>query len=85
MQHKTQLGGNKFIPKVRVFKPDGQTLAWFVFYVGLDPDPSSNPGTGEAQMQRSEHKVKNGFDVQITRRSADGKLIVRKHDFHLKL
>jgi hypothetical protein len=32
MQHKTQLGGNKFISKVRVFKPDVGSLPYMLFY-----------------------------------------------------
>jgi hypothetical protein len=32
MQHKTQLGGNKFISKVRVFKPDAGSLPYVLFY-----------------------------------------------------
>ncbi|KAF1849711.1 uncharacterized protein K460DRAFT_257900, partial [Cucurbitaria berberidis CBS 394.84] len=38
MQHKRQFGGNRFISKVRIFKPDGATLPYIIFYV--DPNPA---------------------------------------------
>ncbi|OAL48528.1 hypothetical protein IQ07DRAFT_655006 [Pyrenochaeta sp. DS3sAY3a] len=43
MQHKNQLGGNRFLSKVRVFKNDQGSLPYLVFYV----EPT--PATGSAQ------------------------------------
>ncbi|KAH7084615.1 hypothetical protein BKA63DRAFT_528584 [Paraphoma chrysanthemicola] len=88
MQHKTQLGGNKNIPKVRVFKPDGQTLAWFIFYIGADPDPNSNPetgeATGEAMVENVGGRPSDAYDVQIIKRG-DGGNVIREHVFRAKL
>jgi hypothetical protein len=43
MTHKNQLGGNKFISKVRVFKPDQGSFPYMLFYV--DGPAPSVPGT----------------------------------------
>jgi hypothetical protein len=45
MQHKRQLGGNKYISKVRVFKEEkAGSLPYLLFYVqGPDPAPTPTP------------------------------------------
>ncbi|KAF1357235.1 hypothetical protein EJ07DRAFT_129930 [Lizonia empirigonia] len=43
LQHKEQLGGNKVISKVRVFKNDAMTLPYMVFYV---EDASTGSASG---------------------------------------
>ena len=37
LQHKDQLGGNRYIEKVRLFKPPGASLPYLLFYVAKDP------------------------------------------------
>jgi hypothetical protein len=37
LQHKEELGGNRYIEKVRVFKPPGASLPYLLFYVAKDP------------------------------------------------
>jgi hypothetical protein len=85
MQHKTQLGGNKFIPTVRVFKPDGNSLAWFVFYIGPDPDPTSNAASEEVLIRRAKERLSVVHDTHVTKRRDDGRNVVREHVFRLRL
>jgi hypothetical protein len=68
MQHKTQLGGNKFISKVRVFKPDTSSLPYMLFYA------DGIAASGE-----------QGDEVRVTKRSDDGKNILREHVLHVKI
>ena len=56
MQHKERLGGDKYISKVRVFKNDGLTMPYMLFYV-QDPgaaamDASDN---GVMEVMRNTH------------------------------
>jgi len=53
MQHKVQLGGNKYIDRVRIFMPG---LPWLVFYV-KDVAPAPEPGS-EARMGNSIEELK---------------------------
>jgi hypothetical protein len=71
MQHKRQLGGNKFISKVRVFKPENHgPYSYLLFYVagpvGCAPPPVEATGSG-------------GDTGRVVRRSEDGRKIVREH------
>jgi hypothetical protein len=71
MQHKTQLGSNRFISKVRVFKPDVRSLPYMLFYAdGVAAD--SQTGVGH-------------FEGYVTKRSKDGKNTLREHIFRLKV
>jgi hypothetical protein len=76
MQHKKQLGGNKFISKVRVFKPDQGSLPYMLFYAdGKAPDSASTP--------RAHAQEDNDVDVHIVKRSDAWKGIVREHVFRV--
>jgi hypothetical protein len=69
MQHKIQLGGNRFISKVRVFKPDIGSLPYMLFYAdGM----AAGPQSGE---ERNE--------VRVFKRSDDGKNILREYVLRL--
>jgi hypothetical protein len=82
MQHKKQLGGNKFISKVRVFKPDQGSLPYMLFYAdGKAPDSAFTP-------REHAHEDGEGFydDVgaHIVKRSDTWKGIVREHVFRVE-
>jgi hypothetical protein len=80
MQHKRQLGGNKFISKVRVFKSEkAGSLPYFLFYV---EGPASS--TGSALENRDNEGPKIVPEQRVTR-SVDGRSIVREHVFRAKL
>jgi hypothetical protein len=71
MQHKRQLDGNKFISKVRVFKPENHgPYSYLLFYVagpvGNAPPPVGAAGSG-------------GDMARVVGRSEDGRKIVREH------
>ena len=77
MQHKNQLGGNRFISKVRVFKPDDATLPGLVFYV--DPNPAPD---GLVSRNASNGSIRSDTgSSRMVRRSADGKSVMREHRF----
>jgi hypothetical protein len=84
MQHKRQLGGNKFISKVRLFKSDKSgSLAFFVFYVdGPVPAPEPSPVTSVEKLRARDNV---GEAEVAVKRSADGKNFVREHVFRVKL
>jgi hypothetical protein len=92
MAHKKQLGGNKFISKVRVYKPDQGSFPYMVFYVdGPAPsDPSPTPqvrsGASEEVVARQNKSVKTSIvNTQIVKRSGDGKSVLREHLLRAKL
>jgi hypothetical protein len=71
MQHKIQLGGNRFISKVRVFKPDIGSLPYMLFYAdGMAAGPQS-------EEERNE--------VRVFKRSDDGKNILRERILRLEI
>lgn len=78
MQHKQQLGGNRFIYKVRVFKNEQSgSLSYFCFYVNPNPAPEGSDmmlsGRGAA------HLGGVGQTSRVVNMSADGKDRVREH------
>jgi hypothetical protein len=71
MQHKRQLGGNKFISKVRVFKPENHgPYSYLLFYVA-GPAESPPPPVGAAGSVEDTGRV--------VQRSEGGGKIVREH------
>jgi hypothetical protein len=88
MQHKRQLGGNKFISKVRLFKSDKPgSLAFFLFYVdgpAPAPEPSPEPSPVSSVERMRARNIVGEAEVAV-KRSADGKNVVREHDFRFKL
>jgi hypothetical protein len=87
MQHKRQLGGNKFISKVRVFKSEKPgSLAFFLFYVdepGPEPSPKPSPRSSVVKSGGGARDIDG--ETKVVKRSADGKNIVREHVFRVKL
>ncbi|KAL6707137.1 hypothetical protein ACN47E_004684 [Coniothyrium glycines] len=89
LQHKAQLGGNRFISKVRVFKTNG-FFPYLVFYV--DPTPVSDTNSAPARQQQSrlpslmtKRSASGQWTSQIARRivgkSVDGNEMVREYVF----
>jgi len=79
MQHKRQLGGNKYISKVRVFKSEKEgSWPYFLFYVdGATASAASDEGIMDLAGKPSEPRV--------VRKSEDGRRIVREHVVRMKL
>jgi hypothetical protein len=65
IQHKAQLGGSKYISKVRVFKNDAMTMPYMVFYVE-DPSSSSVFETRD-EIDLEELEVKTVDDIASLR------------------
>lgn len=66
LQHKAQLGGNRYVSKVRVFKNDSFTMPYMVFYVeGPAARSATTGGTGDGKLR-------------VVKRSEDGKNVLRE-------
>ena len=78
MQHKRQLGGSKWISKVRVFKSEKEgSWPYFLFYVDIPPAPG-------VMVDRS--RVAGSYDrPRIVRRSEDGSHVVREHVMRMRI
>lgn len=76
MQHKRQLGGNKYISKVRVFKSEKEgSWPYFLFYV-------EGPETASISKRKNDKNVNEGHVSEAARvitRSEDGRRVVREH------
>ncbi|EUC41771.1 hypothetical protein COCMIDRAFT_29507 [Bipolaris oryzae ATCC 44560] len=89
LQHKKQLGGNRFISKVRAFRPNTGSLPYLVFYV--DPTPAG-PGAAAEVVPHELAGLDGGLErigepdgtnsSHIVERIADGKHFVREHILH---
>lgn len=80
-QHKRQLGGNKYIPRIKAFCNDGDfTTTQLLFYVEDAPPPPPPP-----ESSRNTQAEETGLLAEIKRSSVDGKNIVRSHVFRAKL
>ncbi|KAF2125169.1 hypothetical protein P153DRAFT_300869 [Dothidotthia symphoricarpi CBS 119687] len=77
-QHKAQLGGNKFIERVTVFRPDRGLMPYLLFWVEDAP-----AGPGEAVVD--EKMGRDGVEPRIVKRSVDGKNVEREHVLRAKL
>jgi hypothetical protein len=71
LQHKEKLGGNRFISKVRLFKPAGASLPYLVFYVN-DPSVSAARSLPLSNMGDID-------SLRVVKKSADGKNVIREH------
>ena len=72
LQHKDQLGGNRYIEKVRVFKPPGASLPYLLFYVAKDPWIGDvKPAAARVLDERN--------STGVMGRSEDAKNVVRQH------
>lgn len=81
MQHKRQLGGSKWISKVRVFKSEkAGSLPYLLFYVEGPVETKSKAG-GENRSERRNDSVYEG----VVGSSHDGKSVVREHMYHARL
>jgi hypothetical protein len=78
MQHKRQLGGSKWISKVKVFKSEkGGSWPYFLFYVDISP-------ASGVMVDRS--RVAGSYDrPRIVRKSEDGSHVVREHVMRMKI
>ncbi|RAQ99818.1 vacuolar amino acid transporter 1 [Stemphylium lycopersici] len=74
MQHKRQLGGNKYISKVRVFKSEKEgSWPYFLFYV-QDPEATTKERRG-----KSGTIAHADAEPKIVKKSKDGRHVVREH------
>ncbi|KAJ8106913.1 hypothetical protein OPT61_g9226 [Boeremia exigua] len=77
-QHKTQLGGNKYVSKVQVFtNPEDDDSPYLLFWIADDPMPSS----GDAQNEQG--KVMRG--LRGAKRGHNARHVTRKHVIKAKL
>ncbi|KAI5373633.1 hypothetical protein J4E82_007681 [Alternaria postmessia] len=76
LQHKDQLGGNRYIEKVRLFKPPGASLPYLLFYVAKEP------AAGQASLTEAEAQAEKG-SLRVARREMGGKNFLRKHVIHM--
>ncbi|KAG9387779.1 Vacuolar amino acid transporter protein 1 [Pyrenophora tritici-repentis] len=81
LQHKRQLGGNKYISKVRVFKSEKEgSSPYFLFYV------EGPAAMAEKREERNEPEIQNrNEEPKIVGRSVDGKHIIREHVVRARL
>jgi hypothetical protein len=94
MAHKKQLGGNKFISKVRVFKPDQGSLPYMLFYVDGPAPPNLSTGSqlGEALRPADGATVRQDSEYWrrvdspgMVQRTEDGTNVLREHFLWAKL
>jgi hypothetical protein len=70
MQHKRQLGGNKYISKMKVFKSEKEgSWPYFLFYVE-GPAASGGGDSGSGSEMR---------DTRVVKRSDDREHLIREH------
>lgn len=88
MQHKTQLGGNKYIYKVTLWN-DADGDVQMMFWVKDAPPPQAAP---EGQLDRKmstpdEGEVAHAFGKagKVVNRSQDGRNVIREHVVLAKL
>ena len=73
LQHKDQLGGNRYIEKVRLFKPPGASLPYLLFYVAKDP------WVGEVKPVAA--KMVSGMNVtNALKMNDESKTVMRRED-----
>jgi hypothetical protein len=80
LQHKRQLGGNKYISKIRVFRKDDDNNPKpnLLFYVDdqAPPDPKT---------LKREDRGREEVESRVVGRSKDGTSLVREHVFRARL
>jgi hypothetical protein len=85
LQHKEKLGGNRFIDKVKLWQPDGQSFPYLLFYVNPTPAASgsaADPVPQELPLDAVPIAVPKTQDMnssRIVKRGTDGKHLVREH------
>jgi hypothetical protein len=83
MQHKIQLGGNKFISKVRVFKPDVGSLPYMLFYInGPALGPVSSPQAHEIVPIggfRNKGAWSELIETHVVKRTTDSNNVLREY------
>jgi len=72
LQHKDQLGGNRYIEKARLFKPPGASLPYLLFYVAKDPWVGEVKPVAARMADES-----NATGVSVMRE--DAKNLIRQH------
>ncbi|KAF2826906.1 hypothetical protein CC86DRAFT_416671, partial [Ophiobolus disseminans] len=84
LQHKRQLGGTKFIWKIRIFKDDG-ALAYpnLLFYVDPNAPPSKPEKPSSNFMERN--RTDAGVESRVVERSKDGKSMLQEHVVRARL
>jgi hypothetical protein len=77
MQHKWQLGGNKYISKLRVFKSEKEgNWPYFLFYV------EGAAASGSGDMAEADSGMRG---TRVVKRSEDGNHVIREHVTRAKL
>jgi hypothetical protein len=78
LQHKDQLGGNRYIEKVRLFKPPGASLPYLLFYVAKES------AAGQASLTEAEAQAEKD-SLRVAGRETGGKNFVREHVIYVGL
>lgn len=94
LQHKRQLGGAKFIWKIKIFKGDDLHESddpHLIFYVDPNPPPmpppEDTPGSPQKTPSDSSGQAdsEDWMEPRIVKRSADGRSMIREHIIRAKL
>jgi hypothetical protein len=92
IQHKKQLGGSKFIWKVRIFKSDepampanDYNLLFFVDSTEDPADPPKSPTPKDPPPKKGGKGPEGNFESKLAHRSRDGKSVLREHVFRARL
>jgi hypothetical protein len=77
-QHKNQLGGNKVVSRITIFRADADDQPCLVFWVADRPETPVEGGAIETSGA-------GNVESRVVRRSADSRSVVREHVFRAKL
>ncbi|KAH7091636.1 hypothetical protein FB567DRAFT_436058 [Paraphoma chrysanthemicola] len=79
-QHKTQLGGNKYISKITVFRADAVgNLPNLLFWVSDGPCPEEEEAPEKPGKPSENTKVREIFEKRDAKRSPDGTHVVHEY------
>lgn len=90
-QHKAQIGGSRYVKGIRIFRARAESvLSNMVFVVDWAPSPPPPPPTDpiDVLLPPPDSGMEVFMDVykgKVTKRSDDGKNIVRSHKIWTKL
>ncbi|KAG9186415.1 hypothetical protein G6011_02971 [Alternaria panax] len=86
LQHKDELKGNRYIDKVRLFKPPGASLPYLLFYVAKDSSVGGEEPLGVFVVKDEKKKViEQRVSMAVAGRSRELKSLVREHKVFVRV